>query len=283
MTATIRLIRAVHQPTGRGPGNGQFALQRALAASAPNWLRIGGTLREGEIPWFWCWADAEAAALCARTGRPFIAGPNVLFHDSRQPCRTAAERDICQAASCRLLCTESAWYRDLIQSQLGPASRAPIVVWPYPIEPKPGGPLEAEYDVLLYEKSGVCPETTAILRDTWPRHARIRYGHYRREQVLDLARRSRCCVYFSDDDRGPLALAEILLAGCPAVGVPHGAPFIESGRTGFLIERFTTFACLEAVKACHALDRKAVAAFASEQFNTDRIVQTILTALERHV
>ena len=70
MTPTIRLIREVREPTGRGPGNGQFALQRALTARAPNWLQIGGPLRKGEVPWFWCWADAEAAALCARTGQP---------------------------------------------------------------------------------------------------------------------------------------------------------------------------------------------------------------------
>ena len=33
--ATIRLIRAVPAPTGRGPGNGQFALQRALRQLRP--------------------------------------------------------------------------------------------------------------------------------------------------------------------------------------------------------------------------------------------------------
>ena len=104
---TIRLIREVTAPSGRGPGNGQFALQRALRQRAPRWLKIGGILHEAEIPWFWCWEDREAAAMCARTGRPFVAGPNILFDDSRHPCRSAAERDICDAASCLLLFTKS--------------------------------------------------------------------------------------------------------------------------------------------------------------------------------
>ncbi len=32
--------------------------------------------------------------------------------------------------------------------------RAPIVLWPYPIDPLPGGPLPPRYDLLIYEKSG---------------------------------------------------------------------------------------------------------------------------------
>ena len=120
----------------------------------------------------------------------------------------------------------------------------------------------------------------ASLQRAWPRHARVRYGRYRREQLWALARRSRCCVYVSDDDRGPLALAEILLAGCPAVGLPRGAPFIESGRTGVLLERLTPQSCLEAVALCRQLDREAVRAAAIEQFDPRRIVGIIAAALE---
>ena len=97
----FRLIRAVPAPTGRGPGNGQFALQAALRRRGPSWLAIGGPLRPGEIPWFWSWEDRETAALCAATGQPFVAGPNILFAQSRDPCRIEAEREICHAASCR--------------------------------------------------------------------------------------------------------------------------------------------------------------------------------------
>ncbi|MGA2619830.1 MAG: hypothetical protein ABSF26_19630 [Thermoguttaceae bacterium] len=278
---TIRLIRAVSAPSGRGPGNGQFALQRALRQQAPHWLRIGGPLHNGEIPWFWCWEDRETAALCARTGQPFIAGPNVLFDDSRHPCRTSAECEICQAASCCLLFTESEWYRRLIEEYRGPANRAPIVIWPYPIDPRPDGPLPAEYDLLVYEKSGPLRETIDRLGQTWPRNVRVRYGRYRRERLMELARTARCCLYGSEDDRGPLALAEILLAGCPAVGIPTGAPFIEPGHTGVSVDRFDPHACQQAVALCHQFDREEVARRAAALFDTGRIVATIVRALEQ--
>ena len=157
-----------------------------------------------------------------RVGAPFVAGPNILFANSRSPCRFEAERAICNAASCRLLFTESEWYRRLIRRHLGPANRASVVLWPYPIDPSPGGPMAPQLDLLIYEKSGIDAAVVASLQRAWPRHARVRYGRYRREQLWALARRARSCVYLSDDDRGPLALAEILLAGCPAVGLPRG-------------------------------------------------------------
>ena len=215
-----------------------------------------------------------------RTGTPFVAGPNVLFEHSRQPCRVRAEREICDAASCRLLFTESEWYRRLIEGCRGPANRAPIVIWPYPIHPRPGGPLPPQYDLLIYEKSGVNAATVARLQRAWPRHARIRYGRYRREQLWAVARRSRCCLYLSDDDRGPLALAEILLSGCPAVGISRGAPFIEPGRTGAVVERLDPQSCLEAVAGCRQLDRRRVSEAAAVQFDARRIVGVIAAALE---
>jgi hypothetical protein len=276
---TIRLIRAVTAPTGRGPGNGQYALQKALRQYGPPWLKIGGPLRRGEIPWFWSWEDREAAAACARTGQPFVAGPNMLFAQSRAPCQLAAERDICQAASCRLLFTESAWYAGLIRRHCGPANRAPLVLWPYPIDPQPGGPLPGEHDLLIYEKSGVDRETVLRLQRAWPRHVRLIYGRYRREQLFAAARRSRCCLYLSDDDRGPLALAEILLAGCPAVGMPRGAPFVEPGRSGVLLARLDPQSCLDAVARCRQLDRVAVRALAVGRFDARRIVGVIVRAL----
>ncbi len=278
--SSIRMIREVRTPTGRGPGNGQFALQRALGRLAPPWLRIGGPLADDELPWFWSWEDREPAAMCARTGRPFIAGPNMLFADSRRPCGVEGEQEICQAASCRLLFTESAWYRELIERHRGPANRAPLVVWPYPIDPPPGGPLAPCYDLLIYEKSGLSRDVIRALERAWPRHAVVRYGHYRREDFLETARRSRCCLYGSDDDRGPLALAELLLAGCPAVGIPRGAPFIEPGQNGVLLERFEPAACCRAVAHCHGLDRRAIAGRAARQFAAGRIVEIIVRALD---
>jgi hypothetical protein len=63
--------------------------------------------------------------------------------------------------------------------------------------------------------------------------------------------------------------------------VPTGAPFIQPGRTGVKLQRFGAEACLEAVAACHGLDRDRVAATADRQFDTARIVDTVLTALSR--
>jgi len=278
----FRLIREVTRPGGSGPWNGQYALQNALRRRTPDWLGIGGILRDDEIPWFWCWLDREAAALSAATGRPFVVGPNVLFDNSRQPCRLPAESDICNAASCRLMFTESAWYGDLIERHRGPANRAAIALWPYPIDPKPGGPLPAKYDLLIFAKSGYGRGLIGRL-SLPPRQVRLlEYGRFAREELFEAARRSRCCVYLSDDDRGPLALAEVLLAGCPTVGLARGAPFIQHGRSGVLLDRFRPQECLDAVAKCRQLDRETVAALAAKQFDTERIVETVLTALRRY-
>jgi hypothetical protein len=275
----IRLIREVRESGGSGPWNGQYALQKALRRHAPDWLRIGGALGAEEIPWFWCWLDGDAAVMCAQTGQPFVVGPNILFANSRRPCATAAERAICAAASCRLLFTESPWYADLIAAHRGPANRAPIALWPYPIDPLPGEPLPAEFDLLVYQKGSGHPELIAQLLRRFSKSRLIVYGRYRREELVEAARRSRCCVYLSEDDRGPLALAEILLAGCPAVGVPTGAPFIQPRSTGVVVERLLPQSCIEAVLQCHALDRRAVAALAARQFDAQRIVTTIVESL----
>jgi hypothetical protein len=106
------------------------------------------------------------------------------------------------------------------------------------------------------------------------------YGRYRREELWEAASRSRCCCYLADDDRGPLALAEILLCGCPTVGVPTGAPFVELGRSGVLLNDPKPSAWLEAVAACHRLDRREVAALAAGQFDAEWIVEAVLAALQ---
>lgn len=280
----IRLIRAVDRPARCGPLNGQYALQRALRARNIAWLTMGGNARGDEIPWFWCWMDRQAAARHARSRRPFVVGPNILFEDSRRPCRIRAEREICRAASCRLLFTESDWYARLIDRHRGSGNRdagnrAPIVQWPYPIDPRPGNPLPARHELLIYAKSGYRRCLVDRLCTRYPNARVIRYGHYRREELFDAARRSRVCLYLSDDDRGPLALAEILLAGCPAVGIARGAPFIRPGHTGVLVDRLTPRSCTEAIDTCLQLDRHEVATTAAEQFDTGRIVDTVLAAL----
>jgi hypothetical protein len=276
----VRLIRTVNGPTGRGPGNGMFALQRALRAARPAWLHIGGALRDGEMPWFWCWEDRPAACACAAAGVPFVIGPNMLFANWTTPCAVSGERELCQAASCRLQFTESAWYRQWILAHCGPAMRAPIVLWPYPIDPSPGGPLMPRYDLLIYEKSGFDRTLPAQLLKRWPLAVRLCYRQYRRERLIEIARQSRACVYLSDNDRGPLALAEILLAGCPAVGVPRGSPWIVPGQTGFHVRTFDYPSLCQAIDQAMQLDRETVRAAAQERFDTGAIVQTVLRALD---
>lgn len=293
---TIRLIREAPAPTATGPFQGQYVLQRALRRYGPAWLKIGGELARGEVPWFWCWEDAQAACRWAIEGRPFILGPNVLFHNSRRPCEFPHERLLGNAPSCRLLFTESNWYRELIVRHLGPRSRAPIAVWPYPVAghrleadghsqsqtlPTEGCPLTT--DLLIYAKSGFHPRLPARLEHHFPRTKVLWYGRFRREELFEAARRSRVCVYLSDDDRGPLALAEILVCGCPAVGVPTGAPWIDHGVNGAIVSGFAVDDVLRGVAVALRADRETVAAAACERFHPKTVVRQIVTAIERHL
>ena len=113
--------------------------------------------------------------------------------------------------------------------------------------------------------------------------------------LLEAARRSRACTYLADDDHGPLALQGILLAGCPTVGVRTGASFVRTGVTGVLVDRLPPGAhCaesdadmraladyLEAIEQAQALDRHSVRDRAAQQFDTDRIVDSIITAVNK--
>ena len=319
----IRLIRESVSAAASGPFHGQRILQNALGRYGPAWLKIGGALQADEIPWFWCWEDAQAACRWAAEGRPFILGPNVLFHNSRRPCQFLHERLLCNAASCRLLFTESAWYRDLIARQLGPANRAPIVLWPYPVVEAGSWELEAgsrgleagssqegdrvrsasasspasssqlpasnfdlpapSFDLLIYAKSGYDGRLLEGLAARFPRCTVVRYGHYRREDLLRAAGGSRVCVYLSDDDRGPLALAEMLTCGCPAVGLPRGAPWIEHGINGATVNTFELDELTQAISLAMQLDRAAVAIAARREFSPKTVVRKIISALETWV
>jgi hypothetical protein len=89
---------------------------------------------------------------------------------------------------------------------------------------------------------------------------------------LEAARRSRLCAYLADDDHGPLALQEILLAGCPTVGVRTGTSFVRTGETGVVVDRLppgrqcaesaddvrALAVFMEAIEQALALDRRIV-------------------------
>jgi hypothetical protein len=209
-----------------------------------------------------------------------VIGPNMLFDDCDAPGRSAGERELCRAASCRLQFTESAWYRELILAHCGPAMKAPVVLWPYPLDPLPGGPTAPRYDLLIYEKSGFDPALPERLARRWPASVRVRYGRYQRAKLAELARRSRTCVYLSGSDRGPLALTEVLTSGCPAVGVPRGSPWLADSRLGRQVATLDFTALCDAIGETLSMDRDAVRAAALERFAADAVVQTVLRALD---
>lgn len=175
------------------------------------------------------WWDAE--------GLPFFQGPNMLFANSNTPRIDQEECALLDSPNCLAMFCHSEWYRDLIAAQRGPNNKSEIVMWPYPIDPMPEGPLPAKYDLLIYAKNGHRPGLLEHLAELYPNHFQIHYGQYKREELFAAARQSRACAYLADDDHGPLALQEILLAGCPTVGVRTGAPFIEHGVTGYFVDR----------------------------------------------
>ncbi|MCA9181286.1 MAG: glycosyltransferase, partial [Planctomycetales bacterium] len=290
----IELIGPVNAPGGDGPSNGMYALQKELRrriAEGLDWLTIKPLPASRDaIPWFWNWHDRSYACWWNSQGLPFIQGPNMLFTNSRSPRIDAEECALLDAKHCVAMFCHSEWYRDLIAANRGPENQSPIYMWPYPIDPLPGPPLPAEYDLLIYAKNGHRPGLLEHLAELYPRHIQIHYGQYRRDQLYEAARRSRACAYLADDDHGPLALAEILLAGCPVVGVRTGAPFIEHGVTGYFVERlppgalcvecrdhFTALeAFVKAIKQAVTANRLSVQAKTSKKFETTDIVDRLL-------
>ena len=282
----VRIRGVVDTPARSGPQRGQYALQRALRARIErdgiDWFEIAGRADPTDLVWYWGGLHVPELLWWERHGGPFVAGPNVLFQSSRRPCQGPGELEVCRSPHCRLLFTESAWYARLIEKHLRPANTAPIVLWPYPIDPQPAGPLKAKYDLLIYAKSGPADRLIPGLCRRFGRVELLRYGHFRRSGLIHRARRARACVYLSVDDRGPLGLAEILLAGCPAVGIERGAPWIETGRTGVRIDRLTAAEVHAGVEQVldGTLSREQVRAEALAMFDTDRTLDVIFDALD---
>jgi glycosyltransferase involved in cell wall biosynthesis len=294
----VELIGPVTAPGRNGPTNGMFALQKALRKridAGLDWLSIRPLpVSRGAVPWFWHWDDRRYAVWWDSEGLPFVQGPNLLFTHSGSPRIDAEECGLLDAANCRAMFCHSGWYRDLIARHRGPANQSPIVLWPYPIDPWPGEPLPDEYDLLIYGKNGHRPQLLEHLAEVFPRHVQIHYGRYHREELFEAARRSRACAYLADDDHGPLALQEILLAGCPVVGVRTGASFVRDGVTGIRVDRLPPGArCVasdldavaldayfKSVRRAMELDRRSVRAAAAQEFTTERIADTVLAHLD---
>ena len=294
----VELIGPVHAAGASGPQNGMQALQAALRkrmADGLDWLSIRSLpASRGALPWFWNWRDRNYAVWWARQGEPFVQGPNMLFLTSQSPRIDEEECTLLDAPSCRAMFCHSEWYRDLIAAHRQPSNSSPIELWPFPIDPWPGEPLPAKYDLLIYAKNGHRPQLLEHLAEVYPNHIQIHYGQYRREQLFQAARESRACAYLADDDHGPLALQEILLAGCPTVGARTAAAFVQPGENGFHVSRLPPGAAcvqtaqeaaalveyLQAISQAQELNRQDVHAMAVARFSTERIVDTIVAALE---
>jgi hypothetical protein len=218
----------------------------------------------------------------------------MLFTYSGSPRIDREECTLLDADNCRAMFCHSEWYRDLIAKHRGPANKSPIILWPYPIDPWPGEPLPDEFDLLIYAKNGHRPQLLEHLAELFPRHIQIHYGRYRREELFEAARRSRACAYLADDDHGPLALQEILLAGCPTVGVRTGASFVRHGVTGYVVERLPPGReCvandvdavqlglyLDSVHQALSLDRVEVRSAAAAIFSTALVVDRMFDGLD---
>ncbi len=275
----IRLIREVTNPGDRGPSRGQYALQKALREADIPWLKVGGALQHGEVPWIWSWQDTELAVQFAEWRRPFIIGPNVLFANSQRPGAGRHEITLLDAETCILQFTESDWYASLIQSHLD-RNEAPIVIWHYPIYPEPGGPLEPDTDLLIYLKDLTLGREVARAQQKFPKSKVVAYGHYNREAMIEVARRSRACLYLSSDDRGPLAAAEIALSGCPLIGIERGCPWVQIPQLGIEVPAFDTNRTHAAIEQALQMDRDEVHRSALCNFSAANAVGIIREALE---
>jgi len=82
----VELIGPVDQPSGNGPSNGMYALQKELRKRIDeglDWLSIKSLpVSEGAMPWFWNWNDRRYALWWDAEGMPFVQGPNMLFTNS---------------------------------------------------------------------------------------------------------------------------------------------------------------------------------------------------------
>jgi len=294
----VELIREVNGSGRDGPVNGMYALQKGLRkriAEGLDWLSIKQLpASEGALAWFWHWEDRRYANWWDSEGQPFVQGPNLLFTFSGKPRIDAEECALLDAKNCRAMFCHSPWYRDLIARHRGPFNTSPIILWPYPVNPWPEGPLPDEYDLLIFAKNGHRPQLLEHLAEKFPRHIQIHYGQFERAELFEAARRSKVCAYLADDDHGPLAQMEILLAGCPAVGVRTGAPMLEDGVTGYWVDRLPPGqACvtseaeqeclnqfMETIARAQELNRHDVRNFAVERFDTERTIDRVVAALE---
>ncbi len=139
-----------------------------------------------------------------------------------------------------------------------------------------------KYDVLIYAKDAkTFAAIPAWAEQLWKRHATVWYGHYCRDRLIQEARRSRACLYLSTDDRGPLAAAEIALAGCPLIGLERGCPWVTNPGLGVRVRTLHPESLVAAWEEARKMSRASVKAEAERYFSTEETVKTVIGALER--
>jgi hypothetical protein len=231
--------------------------------------------------WVWCWLDIDIALDRIARSRPVVVGPNVLFAWSGNPGGARGEREILDSRHCPLIMCHSQWYAELIRRHVGADNGARIAQWPYPVSPIPDVPVRAEYDVLVFDKmAGARRDLEDALGARFPTTMVIRYGAFERFTLYEIARRSRCCVYLCEDESGGLATSEIMMAGCPVVGIERGAPF-AADPIGVRIARLDIELIESAVRACHRLDRRDVRSYALALFDAVAIAEAVVRELDR--
>ncbi len=282
----VRIIGDIRSTGCNGPSNGQYALQKALRqdneTANRQWLQIGGDLRTGEIPWFWSWEHRPQAVACSREGRPFFIGPNVLFLNSQAPRSDLLESELLDSPHCLAMICHSTWYDELIRQNRGSQNDCPIVRIPYPVIPHVSVPQEpADFDLLIYLKQDKFSSLAAQLQQPPLRTVLIRYGEYVREELCEIASRCRMCVYLTDDEQGGLALQEILMTGCPTIGLRTGAPLVVDKLTGRIVTQLDESILREAMRDVESYPRVQVAKAAALMFSTGRIAKSFIDTLDR--
>jgi hypothetical protein len=271
---------------GRGPQRGQFCLQQALLKNKPDWLTISNErIPDDTIPWFWSCHSSYDIVECHLRKRPFIIGPNVLFGNSRHPKYEEYESIVCSSPHCRLIFTESDWYSRLIRENLSSESKAKVCVVPYPVTQMTDKYVQQFFvarDLLIFCKSGYDSEDVALLFRKFNCTIAI-YGNYRHDWLPQAAATSKLCLYLSDDDRGPLAAAEILLTGCPIIGTEQGCPWVrEIYGVGYELSCLEASAIIKIIGRAMNTDlpRQAVRRRAKAFFDPCRVSQIVINELE---
>ena len=213
-----------------------FALQRALRKVRPAWLHVGGPLARRRDALVLVLGGPHRGVRLRGGGSAVCDRPEHAVRQLDDAVRRGWRAGIVQRRKLPAAIHRIGLVSRLDSGPLRPGHAGADRALALPDPSVAGRPAKAPLRFADLREEWFLPRAAPPTARRWPASVRVRYGKYRRERLIELARRSRACVYLSDCDRGPLALAEILLAGCPAVGVPCGAPWIGSGQTGVQVQ-----------------------------------------------